>query len=60
MKDNAVPLSGNLVIVIIFVLGVFKALELAVWFIRRLWPLLILAEVAFAVLQFEAVLGRGR
>ena len=60
VKDNAVPLSGNLVIVIIFVLGVFKALELAVWFIRRLWPLLILAEVAFAVLQFEAVLGRGR
>jgi hypothetical protein len=60
VRDNAVPLSGNLVIATIFVVGVWKVLELAVLFIRKLWPLLILAEVAFAVLQLEAALGRGR
>jgi lysylphosphatidylglycerol synthetase-like protein (DUF2156 family) len=60
VRDNAVPLSGNLVIAAVFVLGVWKALELAVLFIRKLWPLLILAEVALAVLQLEAALGKGR
>jgi hypothetical protein len=57
VRDNAVPLSGNLLIVIIFVLGVFKALELAVWFVRRLWPVLVAlggVAVALIVLKLQA------
>jgi lysylphosphatidylglycerol synthetase-like protein (DUF2156 family) len=60
VRDNAVPLSGNLVIVAIFLVGIWKALELAFWVVRKLWPLLLLAEVAFAVLQLQAALGRSR
>jgi hypothetical protein len=60
VRDNAVPLSGNLVIAAIFLVGVWKALELAFWVVRKLWPLLLLAEVAFAVLQIQAALGRGK
>jgi lysylphosphatidylglycerol synthetase-like protein (DUF2156 family) len=57
VKDNAVPLSGNLLIVIIFVLGVFKALELAVWSVRKLWPVLVALAglgIALIVLKLQA------
>jgi len=57
VRDNAVPLSGNLLIVIIFVLGVFKALELAAWIVRKLWPLLVALAglgVALIVLKIQA------
>ena len=60
VKDNAVPITGNLVIAAIFLVGVWKVLELAFWVFRKLWPLLLLAEVAFAVLQLQAALGRGK
>jgi hypothetical protein len=54
VKDNAVPLSGNLLIAIIFVLGVFKALELALWIVRKLWPVLVaLAGVGVALIVLK-------
>ena len=57
VRENALPLSGNLVIAIIFVLGVFQAAKLAVSVIRRFWPLLILLSslgVAIAISQAAA------
>jgi hypothetical protein len=57
VRDNAVPLSGNLLIAVIFVLGVFKALELAVWIVRKLWPVLVALAgvgVALIVLKIQA------
>jgi len=57
VRDNAVPLSGNLLIVIIFMLGVLKALELAVWIVRKLWPVLVALAgvgVALIVLKIQA------
>jgi hypothetical protein len=57
VRDNAVPLSGNLLIAIIFILGVFKALELAVWIVRKLWPVLVALAgvgVALIVLKLQA------
>lgn len=56
-RENAVPLSGNLVIVIVFALGVFQAAKLAVSVIRTFWPLLILLSslgVAIAISQAGA------
>jgi hypothetical protein len=54
VRENAVPLSGNLVIVIIFALGLYQCLKLALWVIRRLWPLLVaLAGLAVAVAIFR-------
>jgi hypothetical protein len=50
VRENAVPLSGNLVIVVIFALGVWQAARLALWIVRKLWPVLVaLAGVAVAV-----------
>jgi hypothetical protein len=57
VRDNAVPLSGNLLIVIIFVLGVLKALELAAWIVRKLWPVVVALGalgVALIVLKLQA------
>ena len=57
VRDNAVPSSGNLVIVIIFVLGVLKALELAAWIVRKLWPVVVALGalgVALIVLKVQA------
>jgi hypothetical protein len=54
VRDNAVPLSGNLLIVIIFMLGVLKALELAVWIVRKLWPVVLAVGVALIVLKLQA------
>jgi hypothetical protein len=57
VRDNAVPLSGNLLIVIIFLLGVFKALELAAWIVRKLWPVVVALGalgVALIVLKLQS------
>jgi hypothetical protein len=57
VRENAVPLSGNLVIVIIFGLGVFQAAKLAVSAVRRFWPLLIVLSslgIAIAISQSKA------
>jgi hypothetical protein len=53
VRENAVPLSGNLVIVVVFALGVFQAAKLAVWIVRRLWPAPIALGIALVVLKIE-------
>ena len=40
LVTSAVPLSGNLVIAVIFVLGVYQAAKLVFWVFRKPWPLL--------------------
>jgi hypothetical protein len=57
VRENAVPLSGNLVIVMIFALGVWQAARLSLWIIRKLWPLLVAlggVGVALVVLKLQA------
>jgi hypothetical protein len=53
VKHNAVPLSGNLLVVAVFALGVFQAAKLAVWIVRRLWPPLIALGVTLVVLKIQ-------
>ena len=56
VKANAVPSSGILAVAALFVLGLWKALELVLWTVRKLWPLLLLlgtASVAVALVQVE-------
>jgi hypothetical protein len=53
VKENAVPFSGNVAIAAIFVLGMFKALQLAVWIVRKLWPVLVAVGVALIVLKLQ-------
>jgi hypothetical protein len=48
-RENAAALSGNPVIVTIFLLGMLKALELAFWVVRRFWPVpIVLSAVGVA------------
>lgn len=57
VREKAVPIGGNPVIAVIFVLGVFKALELAVWIVRKLWPALVALgglSLALVVLMLQA------
>jgi hypothetical protein len=54
IKENAVPFSGNVAIAAIFVLGMFKALQLAVWIVRKAWPVLVAVGVALIVLKLQA------
>ncbi len=50
VRENAVPVSGNLVIVMIFALGVRQAARLALWIMLKLWPVLLaLAGVGLTV-----------
>jgi hypothetical protein len=56
VRENAVPLSGNLVIVIIFALGVFQAVRLALRLMLKLWPVLLALAglgVALVILRLE-------
>jgi hypothetical protein len=51
VRENAVPLSGNLVIATIFLLGMLEALELPFWVVRRFWPVpIVLSAVGIAAM----------
>jgi len=56
VRENAVPLSGNLVIIMIFALGVFRALRLVLWIMRKLWPVL-LALAGLGVARYSSARG---
>ena len=49
VRANAIPLGGNSLIALVFLLGIWKAGELVVNLVRKLWPLLILLGTAGAV-----------
>jgi hypothetical protein len=56
VRENTVPLSGNVVLVIVFALGLYQCLKLALWVIRKLWPVLLAVAgvaVALAILRLE-------